>query len=107
MLKIYLKTAWRSLLKNKGYSLLNICGLAIGMAVVLLIGLWVSYQYSYDRFLPAYDQAYQVKYNYRDNGEINTRDLLPIPLADAMLRDVAGIGHVALTFNRWGQKAGS
>ena len=99
MLKIYLKTAWRSLLKNKGYSLLNICGLAIGMAVALLIGLWVTYQYSYDRFLPAYDRAYQVKYNYGNKGDINTRDMLPIPLADAILRDVPGIEHVALTFS--------
>jgi putative ABC transport system permease protein len=98
MLKIYLKTAWRGLLKNKAYSLLNISGLAIGMAVALLIGLWVFYQYSYDRFLPDYDRAYQVKYNYDNKGEINTRDLLPIPLEDAM-RNVAGIEHVALTFS--------
>jgi putative ABC transport system permease protein len=98
MLKISLKTAWRSISRNRMFSLLNVVGLAIGMAVALLIGLWVNYQYSYDRFLPGYEQAYQVKYNYGDKGEINTRDMLPIPLADA-IRNVPGIDGVALSFS--------
>ena len=51
MFKNYFKTAWRSLLKNKAYSALNILGLATGMAVALIIGLWVYSQYSYDKFL--------------------------------------------------------
>src|SRR5882724_784897 len=99
MLKICLKTAWRSISRNRMFSSLNIVGLAIGMAVALLIGLWVSYQYSYDRFLPGYDQAYQVKYNYGNKGEISTQEQLPIPLAEAMKRDVPGIENVALTFS--------
>ena len=41
MLHNYFKTAWRSLLRNQAYSVLNILGLATGMAVALLIGLWV------------------------------------------------------------------
>ena len=45
MFRNYFKTAWRSLLKNKAYSALNILGLAIGMAVALIIGLWVYDQY--------------------------------------------------------------
>ena len=57
MFKNYFKTAWRSLQKNKAYSALNILGLATGMAVALLIGLWVYYQYSYDKFLPGYKQV--------------------------------------------------
>jgi putative ABC transport system permease protein len=80
MFKIYFKTTLRGLMRDKVYSTLNIFGLAIGMAVALMIGLWVYYQYSYDRFLPEYDQAYQVKYNYGTNkGEIDTRDICPSP----------------------------
>ena len=41
MFKNYFKTAWRTLIKNKVYSLINIGGLAEGMAVALLIGLWI------------------------------------------------------------------
>jgi len=46
MFKNYFKSAWRGLIKNKAYSTLNILGLATGMAVVLMIGLWVYYQIS-------------------------------------------------------------
>jgi putative ABC transport system permease protein len=42
MLKSYLLIAWRSLIKNRVYSAINLFGLAIGMAVVLLNGLWVQ-----------------------------------------------------------------
>ena len=50
MLKNYLKTAWRNLTKNKTFSLINIVGLAIGMAVCILILLFVSYERSFDNF---------------------------------------------------------
>jgi putative ABC transport system permease protein len=42
MFKNYLKIAWRNLIKNKGYSAINIGGLALGMAVALIIGLWIQ-----------------------------------------------------------------
>jgi ABC-type antimicrobial peptide transport system permease subunit len=98
MLRNYFKTAWRSLLRNKVYSLLNILGLATGMAVALLIGLWVHEQYSYDRFLPQYAQAYQVRYNSNNNGNIETRDAVCIPLAAALKNDIPEVAHVALSF---------
>ncbi len=72
MIKNYFKTAWRSLIKNKGYSVLNILGLATGMGVAMLIGLWVYYQFSYDKFLPDYGQVYQVKRNFYGNGDTVT-----------------------------------
>jgi len=53
----YFKIAWRSLVPNKVYSVLNILDLATGMAVALLIGLWVMGQLSYDRFIPGYERA--------------------------------------------------
>jgi len=100
MLKNYIKTAWRNISRNKLFSILNIAGLATGMAVALLIGLWVFYQYSYDRFFPAYDRAYQVKNNYTtSSGGIYTQDVLPVPLAEAMKKDVPGIECVAATFS--------
>ena len=45
MLKNYFKTAWRNISRNKIFSALNILGLAIGMGVALLIGLWINDQY--------------------------------------------------------------
>jgi putative ABC transport system permease protein len=98
MLKNYFKTAWRNLINNKIYSSLNILGLATGMAVALLIGLWVYYQSSYDRFLPAYQQAFQVRYNYNNNGEIRTQSEVCLPLADALKNDIPEIAYTAPAF---------
>jgi putative ABC transport system permease protein len=95
MFKNYFKTAWRNLVNNKVYSALNILGLATGMAVALLIGLWVYYQFSYDRFLPAYEQAYSVKLKTDNNGIINVNASTPLPLADAIKQNVPGVKYVA------------
>ncbi|HEV9038157.1 MAG TPA: hypothetical protein VGQ51_16095, partial [Puia sp.] len=69
MLRNYFLTAWRNLVRNKAYSTLNILGLSIGMTVALLIGLWVQYQYSYDRSLPNYRQVYQARGRFSRNGQ--------------------------------------
>jgi putative ABC transport system permease protein len=97
MLKNYLKTAWRNLVFNKVYSALNILGLAVGMGVALLIGLWVYTQYSYDRFLPGYRQAYQVRQNAKINGSIQTFIPLSLTLADALRAEVPEIRNVTET----------
>jgi ABC-type antimicrobial peptide transport system permease subunit len=98
MIKNYLKTAWRNMRNNKVYSTLNIVGLAAGMAVTLIIGLWVYDQYSYDKFLPNYTQVYQVKVNFTDphDGE-HTQSAVCLPLATVMRNTIPGIKHVAET----------
>jgi putative ABC transport system permease protein len=98
MLKTYLKTAWRSLSRNKVYSVLNIAGLAIGMAVALLIGLWVKDQYAYDRWLPGYQQAYQVRFNYNDKGVIRTQKDVCRPLEDALKHEIRGVAYTTPVF---------
>lgn len=60
MLTNYLKIAWRSLLKNKVFAVINIGGLALGLAVSLLILLFVAHEVSYDRFHKNYDRIFQV-----------------------------------------------
>ncbi len=97
MLKNYLKTAWRNLVNNKVYSALNILGLAIGMAVTLLIGLWVYNEYSYNRFLPDYQQLYQVKSNYSLNGSVSTEGSTPTKLADVLRTKFPEIEYVSET----------
>src|SRR5580658_5856402 len=98
MLKNYLTVAWRNMRNNKVYSALNIVGLAMGMAVALLIGLWVINQYSYDRFLPNYQQAYQVKLNISDPHDgMHTQPAVAIPLANILRTTIPGIEYVAET----------
>ncbi|QJB40030.1 ABC transporter permease [Chitinophaga oryzae] len=98
MLRNYLKTAWRNVVNNKVYSALNIVGLGIGMAVGLLIILWVANEYSYDRFLPGHEQLYQVMKNNPDNnGGIRTVSTVSLPLTDVLRKDIPGIRYVAVT----------
>jgi putative ABC transport system permease protein len=108
MLINYIKIAWRNIIRSKGYSALNILGLATGMAVALLIGLWVYQEYSFDRFLPDYKQAYLVRRNYRGNGSVVTYSGTSLKLADALRRQVPEMEYVAETddFGAHGLKVG-
>jgi len=98
MIKNYLKIAWRNIVNNKGYSAINILGLAAGMAVALLIGLWVQNEFSYDKFLPNYRQLYQVELNFtsQHDGE-HTQAALCLPLTDVLRKEIPGIKRVAET----------
>src|SRR5689334_19086669 len=60
MFKNYLKTAWRNLMKNKFYSVINIAGLSIGLAVGILILLWVQDELSFDTFHKNADNIYRL-----------------------------------------------
>ena len=95
MLKNYFKTAWRNITRTIGYSALNIAGLAIGMAVALLIGLWVYHQYSYDKFLPEYQSVYRVQRNFDSNGDTLTFQTTSLKLADALRTQIPEIEYVA------------
>ena len=81
MLTNYLKIAWRNLVRNKAYSLINIGGLAVGMAVAMLIGLWLNDELSVNKSFQHYDRIAQVMRNRTINGQTDTKPGLPIPLA--------------------------
>jgi putative ABC transport system permease protein len=95
MFSNYLKIAWRNLVRNKVYSTLNIMGLAVGMAVALLIGLWAYNEYTYDRFLPNYQQLYQIKKNVNSNGQIITYNNVSLKLAEVLRNQIPEIEYVA------------
>jgi putative ABC transport system permease protein len=109
MFKNHIKIAWRNIIRSKGYSALNILGLATGMAVALMIGLWVYQEYSFDRFLPDYKQAYLVRRNYRGNGSVVTYGGSSLKLADALRSQVPEMEYVAETdgFGSHGLMVGS
>jgi predicted permease len=94
MLKNYLKIAWRSLLKGKGYSFINIFGLALGLSCFILISLWIKDELSYNRFLPDADRVYTVRINSLFNGEIRTGDVTPASLEAALRSDIPEVEAV-------------
>jgi putative ABC transport system permease protein len=76
MLKNYFKVAWRSLVRNKAYSIINVTGLAVGIACCVLISLYVKDELSYDRYHANADNIYRVTHAYRD---IQADEKLPPP----------------------------
>src|SRR6187402_572851 len=70
MLKNYFKIALRNLLRSKGFSIINISGLAIGMASALLILLWIQNELSFDRFYKKTDRTYLMYNRDKFDGEL-------------------------------------
>lgn len=95
MLANYFKIAWRNFINSKVYGAINVLGLATGMAVALLIGLWVHHEYSYDKFLPHYELLYQVKRNFNNNGDTITADNTSLKLANVLRAEIPEIEYVA------------
>src|SRR5690606_12694339 len=77
MIKNYFKIAWRNLAKSKGYSAINIGGLAVGMAVAMMIGLWVYDELTFDRYHENYDRIAQVMQHANFNGKLQTQTSNP------------------------------
>ncbi len=87
MFKNYFKTALRNLTKGKLYSIINITGLSVGMAVAMLIALWIYDEVSFDRQAPHYDRIARVVQNVTNNNAVETWKQTPFPLADVLRSD--------------------
>ena len=102
MFKNYLKIAWRNLLKNKGYSAINIGGLALGMAVTLIIGLWINDELTYNNYFKNKDKIAQIYQSQTFNGNTGTGPAIPLPLEPA-LRENYGDNFTHITMCSWTQ----
>ena len=80
MIKTYFKTAWRNLKANKFYSLINIGGLAIGLATAVMLLLWVKDEWSYDKFHKHYQDIYEISAHLRSGDGQMTWSGVPGPL---------------------------
>jgi putative ABC transport system permease protein len=87
MIKNYIKIAWRSLHKNKFSAAINIGGLAIGITVAILIGLWIYDELSFDKYHKNYDRIVMLMQNETENNEISTGRSMPIPLGYQLRAD--------------------
>jgi len=85
MFRNYLKTAWRNLIKNRTFSLLNIAGLSVGVTCSLLILLWVNYYFSFNQSIPALKNLYNVKNNQTYGADHFTFSATPFKAKDALL----------------------
>src|SRR6185503_7151977 len=102
MITNYFKTAWRNLVKNKGYSLINIGGLAVGMTVAILIGLWIYDELSFDKYHKNYDDIAQVRVKGNFNGQRFSSVSVPRPL-EQELRTKYGSNFKHIVMSRWNE----
>ncbi|RRA99950.1 ABC transporter permease [Larkinella rosea] len=84
MIRNYVKIALRNLVKHKGYSVINIGGLAMGMAVAMLIGLWIYDELSYDRYFQHYGRIAKVMQHGTHNGEVFNGEYNPLPYGNEL-----------------------
>ena len=97
MFKNYLIIAFRNIIKRKVYSLINIAGLAVGLAVVILISLFLADELSYDKFHKDADNIYRIAWM---SGDPQTRT--PHPMAQALVRDFPEVTNAVSLTPLWG-----
>lgn len=98
MFKNYLKIAWRNLIRNKSFSLLNIVGLSIGLAVTALILIWINFETGIDQYHVNKDRIYEVYNQYPVDGEIWTWNSTPKIMAEVIKNDYPEVEGVTRYF---------
>src|SRR3954468_7781399 len=91
MIKNYFKIALRQLLKNKGFSIINISGLAIGMGTVMLILLWIQSEVCYDNFHVKKDRIYELWNRAVYSGKLECWNTTPMIAAKSLKHDIPEI----------------
>ena len=97
MFKNYLKIAWRNLLRNKSYAFLNIFGLAVGLTCFILISIYVSHEWSYDKFHANYDNLYRVTESIVVDDAVETYATTYAALAPSMdfyFEEIDALTHI-------------
>lgn len=94
MIRNYLITTWRNLIKNKAFSLINILGLSIGISVCFIIMLFVKDELSYDRYNDKADRMYRIIFSASINGGKISESVVMPPVAAALLHDFPEVEQV-------------
>ena len=102
MYRNFFKIAFRSLLKNKVSAFINIAGLAVGMAVAMLIALWVNNELSANQHHQNYQTLYQVMMHQSFDGERSSQVAMPYPLGAELKAKYPDFKAVAMC--DWGEK---
>jgi len=96
MFRNYFKIAWRNLSKNKIYSVINISGLATGMAVAMIIGLWIYDETSANKHFKNYETLYQVMMHQTFDGVRDSQQALPFPIGEELKNKYPDLKGVAM-----------
>jgi putative ABC transport system permease protein len=101
MLRNYFKVALRNLIRSKGFSFINISGLAVGMATAIIIFIWIDHEVSFDTFHVNRPDIYQAWNKGRMNDKIECWPYTPKVLGPTLKAEYEDVADVARTFSRW------
>lgn len=104
MFKNYFKTAWRNLLKNRTFSIINIAGLAIGLSCFLLITMYVLDELSYDKFNKKADRIYRIDSDIVFGGTALKLAVASDPLGATLKKDYPEVEEFVRFYNSSGSK---
>ena len=104
MFKNYLKTALRNLKRNRAYAVINILGMAVGIAACLLIFLVVQFETSFDKFHANTDQIYRVGTEFHNQDGVSYSEGIAFPTAPALRLDFPEIKKVARIYESGGDE---
>jgi len=102
MFKLNLKIAFRNLWKNKGYTLINLGGLSVGMAGCILVFIFIRYQLSYDQQYKNKERIYRVVSKVTYTEGVGFDKGVPMPLAPALKNDFGMLEETAALQGSWG-----
>ena len=102
MLQNYFKIAFRNLLKHKGYSLINIIGLSVGMAICLLILLYIQHEISFDRFHANGDRIYRVALERKYPGRSTLYAIIPFSFGEAIKNEFPEVENFTRIIGNYG-----
>lgn len=100
MFKNYFITSMRSLMRSKGFSMINIVGLAVGLATVSLISFYVYHELSFDRYHKNADRIFRVVENLRTENELLFQSVSSPPMGPRMLKDFPEVENY-VRFENW------
>src|SRR5688572_29646322 len=99
----YLKTAFRNLIRNKSYAIINTLGLAVGIAACMLIFLVVRFETSFDNFHSKKENIYRVGTEFNNQDGVSYGPGVSLPVANALRLDFPEISEVASIFQNGNQ----
>ncbi len=104
MIRNFFVSAFRNFLRNKSFSLINIIGLAIGISASLVIFLIVQYDFSFEKFEPDANRIFRVGGEYTYEGGTGHNSGSPIPMGNAIAKEVRGVEVMSFFQTRIGQR---
>ena len=99
MVRNFFKVAYRNLMRNKGFSAINITGLAVGMAAAILILLWIQNEMSYDQFHQNKNRIYEVWNRVPMQGKLQSWNTVSAPLARVLEKDLPEVERAVRVVN--------